>query len=133
MRPAAIGALFTAALSMAACATYYDDDRGYGRGGYGGYHYEGRDYQRIGNRCGFFHGSGGDRLDPWLACTHEGQEIIRRGFDEGQNRRISRNTADRANVWFRRHADRNRDMRLTDREIRIALTDARYDRRRGGW
>ena len=134
MRPAAIGALFTAAIGVAACASYYDDDRGYGRdgyGSYGGYHYDGRDYQRLGNRCGFFRGSGGNRLDPWLACTDEGQEIIRRGFDEDQDRSIGKRTADQANIWFRRHADRNRDMRLTDREIRIALSEAtRYDRRR---
>ena len=41
MRAAAIGALFTAALGMAACATYYDDygrdGHGRGQGGYGGY------------------------------------------------------------------------------------------------
>ena len=124
MRPAAIGALFTAALTMAACATYYDDDRGYGGGGYGGYHYEGRDYQRIGNRCGFFGGSGGSRLDPWLACTDEGREIVRRNFDENQDRRIGKPGADRANIWFRRHADTDRDMRLTDNEIRGALVNA---------
>ena len=118
MRVAAIGALFTAALFTAACATYYD----YGRS-HGGYDYVGGDYDRLGNDCEFFRGSGGAELDPWLACTSEGQGIVRRGFDRGHNRRISRDTADRANVWFRRHADTNRDMRLTDPEVRAALVN----------
>ncbi|HEX9954052.1 MAG TPA: hypothetical protein VGB48_02410 [Allosphingosinicella sp.] len=120
MRKSAVLTLFTAAIGMAACATYYDD--GYGRSG--GFHYVGRDFDRPGNDCGFFAGSGGRTLDPWLACTPEGQGIIRRGFDSDRDRRISSGTATRANIWFRRHADTNRDMRLTDREIRAALVNA---------
>ena len=123
MRMAAIGTLFAAALGMAACATYYDDRGGYGHGD-GRYAYSGSDYDRLGNDCGFFGGSGGDRLDPWLACTEEGQSIVRRGFDKGQDRRVSARTAERANIWFRRHADTNRDMRLTDPEVRAALVNA---------
>ena len=128
MRALAIGALFTAVLSMTACSTYYDE---YGsRGGYGGYDYVGRDYDRIGNDCRFFRGSGGDMLDPWLACTREGQEFVRGRFDTDEDRRIGRRGADRANIWFRRHADTNRDMRLTDAEIRAALVNAaRYQGR----
>ena len=44
---------------------------------------------------------------------------------------ISEATADRANIWFRRYADTNRDLVLTDPEIRIALVTAsrRYLRR----
>ena len=69
MRTLAVATLFAAALGSAGCASYYGD-RGYGGGyGYGDYAYDGRDYQRIGNDCGGFGGSGGDRLDPWLACT----------------------------------------------------------------
>jgi opacity protein-like surface antigen len=131
MRNMAIGALLATALGVSACATYYGE--GYGRGGgYGGYGYDGRDYQRLGNDCGFFAGSGGRRLDPWLACTREGQGIVRYGFDEDQDRRLTGKTADRANIWFRRHADTNRNMRLTDPEIRAALVNgARHlDRRR---
>ena len=120
MRILAIGTLFAAALSMAACATYYDDRAG----GYGRYAYAGGDYDRLGNDCGFFGGSGGDRLDPWLACTPEGQGIVRRGFDSDGDRRLSRRTAERANVWFRRHADTDGDMRLTDPEVRVALVNA---------
>jgi hypothetical protein len=131
MRNTAIGALLAAALGVTACATYYDE--GYDRGrGYGGYGYDGRDYQRLGNDCGFFTGRGGARLDPWLACTREGQQIVRYGFDDDQDRRLKAKTADRANIWFRRHADANRNMRLTDAEIRAALVNAagRFDRRR---
>ena len=90
----------------------------------------GGDYDRLGNDCGFFGGSGGDRLDPWLACTPEGQGIVRRGFDSDQDRRVSARTAERANIWFRRHADTNRDLRLTDPEVRAALVNAeRYSGR----
>jgi hypothetical protein len=131
MRTLAILTLFASALGMAACATYYDDGGrgGYGRS-YGGYAYDGRDFDRPGNDCGFFGSSGGDRLDPWLACTPEGQGIVRSGFDGDDDRRLSARTAERANIWFRRHADSNRDMRLTDGEVRAALVNAeRYSGR----
>ena len=126
MRKLSIGILFGAALGMAACATYYDDG---GRSRVGGYDYVGRDYDRPGNGCGFFGGSGGRTLDPWLACTREGQGIIARGFDSDRDGKISRATAERANVAFRRHADVNRDMCLTDAEVRAALANAeRFER-----
>jgi hypothetical protein len=118
MRKSAILTLFASALGMAACATYYDD-----RSSFGGYAYQG-EYDRLGNDCGFFGDSGGGRLDPWLACTQEGQGIVRRGFDGDDDRRLSARTAERANIWFRRHADTNRDMRLTDPEVRAALVNA---------
>ncbi|HEY0148593.1 MAG TPA: hypothetical protein VGB70_06270 [Allosphingosinicella sp.] len=121
MRKSAVLTVFAAAVGMAACATYYDDGYGQGRGGYD---YVGRDFDRPGNDCGFFGGSGGRALDPWLACTAEGQGIVRRGFDSDGDRRISSRTAERANIWFRRHADTNRDMRLTDPEVRAALVNA---------
>lgn len=131
MRTVAVATLFAAALGFAGCATYHDDDRGYGRADrYGGYAYEGRDYQRIGNDCGAFGGSGGDRLDPWLACTQEGRQIVRTRFERGDGGSISARTADDANIWFRRHADTNRDMRLTDPEIRAALVNVSRHRRR---
>lgn len=126
MRVALVGTLFAAALGVAACETYYDD---YGRP-YGGYDYVGRDYDRLGNDCGFFRGGGGHLLDPWLACTREGQELVGHRYDEDDDRSIGRDTADRANVWFRRHADTNRDLRLTDNEIRGALVNAARHQRR---
>ncbi|MFN3387659.1 MAG: hypothetical protein ACK40O_01915 [Allosphingosinicella sp.] len=130
MRRLAVATLFGAALGVAGCATYYDDDRYGGGYGYGDYAYDGRDYQRIGNECGAFGGSGGHRLDPWLACTQEGRQIVRMRFDGDDDGRIGARTADDANIWFRRHADTNRDMRLTDPEIRAALVNvSRHDRR----
>jgi hypothetical protein len=131
MAKAAVIGLFAAALGVTACATYYDDpsDR-YGGGRYGGYRYDGGAYDRIGNDCDFFRGRGGSMLDPWLACTLEGQDLVRMGYDRDGNRRIGADKADRANIWFRRHADTNRDMRLTDAEIRIALASAGLRTRR---
>jgi hypothetical protein len=131
MRGVLAATMLVLAGAVSACATYYDDDYGYGRGGYGGYDYVGRGYDRLGNDCGVFRGRGGHRLDPWLACTREGQDIVRYRFDEDHDRSIGRETADRANIWFRRHADTNRDMRLTDNEIRAALVNAA--RHQGGY
>lgn len=124
MRTPAVMALFATALGIAACATYYDD-QGPGRS-YGDYRYSGRSYQRVGNDCGRIGGAGGETLDPWLACTREGRALLRGRFDSDGDARLTRETADRANIWFRRLADSNRDMRLTDSEIRRALA-----RRRG--
>ena len=130
MRAAMVAALFAAAAGVSACATYYDDGRD-DRARYGRYAYEGRDYDRPGNDCGFFQGGGGGRLDPWLACTREGQELVRVHFDDDHDRRVKARTAERANVWFRRHADTDRDLCLTDPEIRAALVNsARYLARR---
>ena len=122
MRKAATILLLAAAFGAAGCQTY--DDDGYGdRGGrYGGYDYVGSDYERLGNDCNAFGGPGGDMLDPWLACTGEGEDLVRALFG-GRDGRIDEATADRANIWFRRHADTDRDMRLTDPEIKAALVN----------
>jgi hypothetical protein len=121
MRRSAIGALLAAALGVTACATYGD-----GYGGRDGRHALGGDYERIGNDCGAFAGPGGARLDPWLACTDEGRDLVRHRYARGGSR-IGARTADEANIWFRRHADHNRDERLTDPEIKAALvTHARF-------
>ena len=122
MRTPAVVLLFAAAVLTAACATYYDDQGPDGR--YGDYRYSGRDYDRLGNGCGFFRGRGGELLDPWLACTREGQEIVRTRFDDDDDARVTPDTADRANIWFRTHADADGDRRLTDGEIRAALVNA---------
>ena len=120
MRRASVAALFAAALTITGCETY---DDGYARGRSGDYRYAGADYDRLGNDCREFKGSGARLLDPWLACTGEGQDLVRALFDKGHNGRINRATADRANIWFRRHADVNRDRRLTDPEIKAALVN----------
>ena len=130
MRGALAALMFSLAAGVAGCATYHDDGYAYGSRGYGRYDYVGRAYDRLGNDCGFFRGRGGHVLDPWLACTREGRDLIRYRFDEDQDRSIGRKTADRANIWFRRHADTNRDMRLTDNEIRGALVNSARHRGR---
>jgi len=119
MRKPAIAALFAAALIITGCETY----DGYGRHrGYGDYAYRGADYDRVGNDCRSFGGRGGDRLDPWLACTREGEDLVRRMFTRGRDT-IGEDQADRANTWFRRHADTDRDMCLTDPEIKAGLVN----------
>jgi hypothetical protein len=118
MRRPAIAALFAAALVAGGCATHRD---GHHRG-YGDYDYRGADYERLGNRCGAFGGPGGERLDPWLACTEEGEDLVRTMFTGGRGG-LDEAEADRANIWFRRHADTNRDMCLTDPEIKAALVN----------
>ena len=137
MRRRTIIGLLTLALGVSACA-YYDD---YGSGGYpaagayGDYRYDGGDFTR-GRRAGAdtgFGGRGGPILDPWLVQTAEGRDVVLLGFDENGNGRISEETAHRANVWFRRYADSDRDMRLTDEEIRIGLAQAAQRGRAGGY
>ena len=63
-------------------------------------------------------------LDPWLRETREGQAVVTLGFREAGSGFISEDVAHRANAWFRRYADQNCDMRVTDPEIRIALATA---------
>lgn len=110
MRPTAFAAL--ALLSLGACTHY--DRYGYDRydrpnGGYGYYDDEWAD------RWG---GDDLDRLDPWLEDTEEGREIVHRQLGPRPWGEVSVRDL---NVSFRRTADSNRDMRLTDGEIRLAL------------
>ena len=139
MRRLAIFLLLTATAGVGACA-YYDD--GYGYAGrhqleddrYGGFRYEGRDYLRErwrGDR-GHFSGRGAALLDPWLAYTREGQRIVAAGFSEARDGRLREETAERANIWFRRYADSNFDLCLTDEEIRVALVQASREHHWGG-
>lgn len=73
---------------------------------------------------GALHGEGLETLDRWLADTREGRAIVTLGFREAAEGEVSEDVAHRANIWFRRYADSNRDMRITDEEIRIALVTA---------
>ena len=76
-------------------------------------------------------GPGLAQLDDWLKDTPEGRAIVTLGFTDAAGGVISAETADRANIWFRRYADTNHDMTITDPEIRTALVAAsrRYRRR----
>lgn len=112
-----------AALGLSACAYsggygsgYAYDDGSY----YGDYRYDGRDYDTG-------YAGGEDMLDPWLGLTPEGRDIVALGFSsDGQG--LSEDKAYRANIWFRRYADSNDDLRLTDEEIRLALVQGSRDR-----
>jgi hypothetical protein len=75
-------------------------------------------------------GPGLAQLDDWLKDTREGRIIVTLGFSDAAGGAISAETADRANIWFRRYADSNHDMIITDPEIRTALVAAagRYTR-----
>ena len=91
----------------------------------GGVAYEGGDY--AGPRApydGELTGPGVEMLDPWLLETAEGRAVVTLGFSEAANGFVSEDVAHRANVWFRRYADENCDMRITDPEIRTALVTA---------
>jgi hypothetical protein len=79
-------------------------------------------------------GPGLAQLDDWLKDTPEGRAIVTLGFSDAAGGVISEETADRANIWFRRYADSNHDMTITDPEIRTALVAAagRYRHRPQG-
>ena len=136
MRRPAIVVLLALALGVSACAYYDDYGSGYGPPGnspYGDYMYAGAAYDRSAWDEGSMrlNGPGADILDPWLALTSEGRNILALGFNAGANGIVSREMADRANVWFRRYADTDRDMRLTDEEIRLALAHVSKEGGRG--
>ena len=101
--------LLALALGVTSCAYYEDYEL---QRGYGDYRYEGRQFGRR---------DGGSVLDPWLANTSEGRNIVATGFSNGP---LTAEMASRANSWFRRYADTDRDLRLTDEEIRVALVQA---------
>ena len=69
-------------------------------------------------------GPGLETLDPWLKGTEEGRAIVTMGFMDAAEGFVSEDVAHRANIWFRRYADHDRDMRITDPEIRTALVYA---------
>lgn len=83
-----------------------------GRGAY----YDGGRYGPAGIRA-----TADDGLDPWLSDTAEVRELVFRRYAKSGHGRVKPNAAIRANDWFRRYADTDRNLRLTDAEIRIAL------------
>jgi hypothetical protein len=128
MRSAMIVALLVTALGLAACETYEEGMEP----GPAAYRYVGQDYQRLGNHCAVFGGPGAPMLDPWLACTREGQDLVRYRYGP-RSGNLSPAMADRLNIWFRRNADTNHDLRLTDPEIKAALVNAVLWQRHLGW
>lgn len=122
MRRGIIAALFTAAVGVSACSIY-DDYALASSARFGGYGYAGQAYAGASAPAAFT-GDGADRLDPWLTATPEGRRLVSTRFDARRDGRIGAETAEIANGWFRRHADADRDMRLTDAEIRVALAQA---------
>lgn len=122
MRLPLIALVVLAAGVTAACA--YRGDYGYAPDPYGEDGMRYGEYSYFGDR---FAGRGADLLDPWLADTKEGRTIVAAGFSGAADGRIDAGTADRANVWFRRYADTDADLRLTDEEIRVALVQAARD------
>jgi hypothetical protein len=129
MRRSGIVALLALALGVTSCAYY--DDYAYGGGRFGDYRYDGMAYDpsRWDEAAMRLQGPGAGMLDPWLALTSEGRDILAAGFGARGNGFVSAETADRANIWFRRYADSNRDMRLTDAEIRTALAHSAVEAR----
>nr|WP_295370928.1 hypothetical protein [uncultured Sphingosinicella sp.] len=132
MRGPIIAALFTAAVGVSSCAVY--DDFAYGRAygyhghRYGDYRYDGSRFSGWSRSTDSFTGAGATLLDPWLVQTSEGRAVVRVTFDEGRPGHISADTAHRANAWFRRYADRDHNLSLSDEEIRMALVQARSRR-----
>jgi hypothetical protein len=107
--------ILLAALALSACAHGYDDD----------YAYDGTDWlESRGPYVGELRGPGVATLDPWLRETEEGRAVVTLGFQEAARGVVSEDVAHRANIWFRRYADENRDMKITDPEIRTALVTA---------
>ena len=113
-----------AAVALGACAhdPYYGPPRDHGDYGYDGEHWRERATRMPYE--GELRGPGLDILDPWLRETREGNAIVTMGFMDAAEGFVSEDTAHRVNIWFRRYADENRDMRITDPEIRIALVAA---------
>ncbi len=105
------------ALGVAGCATggYH-----HGRHAYGGGEWSGPRQAFAGD----LHGPGVALLDPWLKETREGRAVVTLGFRDAARGFVSEDVADRANRWFRRYADQDCDMRVTDPEIRVALATA---------
>ena len=103
-------------LLLSGCA-HYPDDRELA--------YEGRDWAGSpGPSGGELRGPGVEILDRWLSETVEGRAIVTLGFRDAARGYVSEDVGHRANIWFRRYADENRDMKVTDPEIRTALVTA---------
>lgn len=120
--------ILLALAGLSACSWGYD---GYGYP-YGDYAYRGSEWRDHAARDlpDALTGPGVEILDDWLKGTREGRAIVTLGFRDAGTGEVSEDVAHRANIWFRRYADSNRDRVITDPEIRTALVAAasRYTR-----
>ncbi len=99
---------FLALLAVTACAhDPYRYGGGPGAGPYGYYGDEWDDAQFSDPR----------RLDPWLEETREGRLIVERALGPDPDPAIF----SQINLQFRQFADTDRDLRVTDWELRLAL------------
>lgn len=117
-------------LPLAACAQdrMRFEDPGSNYGNWGWPVYSGGRYGDYG-----IGGRGAALLDPWLAETNPGQRLVLGFFDRNANGRIGKDRAAEANAWFRRYADRNGDLKITDQEIGKALSHLDGQLRRRGF
>ncbi|HEX8640206.1 MAG TPA: hypothetical protein VF704_03515 [Allosphingosinicella sp.] len=123
-RPLAILAASLAAIAVAGCSydPYQARPRGHGPARHA---YDGGEWDvPRGGFAGGLEGPGVSILDPWLKETREGRAIVTLGFREAARGFVSDDVAHRVNIWFRRYADTDGDMRITDPEIRTALVAA---------
>jgi len=116
MRQRAFLFLATSLAALAACA----HGGHHGRYAYGGSEWSGTRQAYEGD----LHGPGLAVLDPWLKETREGRAVVTLGFRDAGRGFVSEDVAHRANIWFRRYADQDCDLQVTDPEIRTALVAA---------
>jgi hypothetical protein len=128
-----LSGLLATALLVSACAEkgYHGNSAGsHARDGYYDQNYRGGNGYRgnhgYGERHGnHYRGDGSRTLDPWLAETREGQQFLRDHYNVSRRGEISERDARGANEFFRRWADTDRNLRLTDPEVRTALVHVR--------
>lgn len=70
-------------------------------------------------------GSGWATLYPWLRQDPAARHWVMWNFDDNRNGRLGKDEARDANRAFDRLADRNRDGRISDREVRWAIDELR--------
>src|SRR3546814_19975283 len=113
MRRMRVIALLLTAAGLSACTSYYGDyayGPGYYHGDrvgwddfvqYGDYRYDGDYYEpaRWQDREAYLIGAGVEQLDPWLALTPAGRDIVTIGFDTDDDGWLAEGTAaDRKSV-----------------------------------
>lgn len=117
-------AIAVSALLLASCA-YGPHRHRYGEQRYGPHH--GPAAAIAWGSTSPFVGPGASDLDPWLRYHPDGHFFVYRYLGIPRQHQLTRGEAERANAAFRERADRNRDSRLEEHEIREALASHRRD------